>query len=408
MKEKSQKVFKAKVVSSELVAEGVKKITFKTDESFVFKTGQYVWVQILDMKSPDLKGDRRAFSIFNTENTDNTLEIVARISDSGYKQNLFGLSDDEEILIHGPFGFSFVAEQEKQPENIIMIAGGVGVCPFIPNIELFNKKSFKVNSLLVYLNKNKENTPFLGLLDSFKKENIFDYKLKYEHFSWDDVKDFSENEKNIKWWIAGPQGMVDHTYKILSENGISKLDMVFENFYPTKEGSLTKEVVDAQLESDHLFAEVLQNSINHAVITNPNGVILFGNKAAEKTTGYSSYEMIGNTPRLWGGMMSKEVYLDFWKKVVSGEPYLGQIINRRKNNDIYYTIAHVSPILGKEKEIIGFIATEEDVTELIEKEKEVELSNKTLEDLNDIMLGRESRILELKEEVKRLKEKLEK
>lgn len=75
--------------------------------------------------------------------------------------------------------------------------------------------------------------------------------------------------------------------------------------------------------------------------------------------------MLGNTPRLWGGMMSRKFYIDFWKRIKSGESFDGEITNRRKNGEIYYSIAHIEPIFGENKEIIGYIGTEEDVSDIV-------------------------------------------
>ncbi len=368
-----KKKFDAIVVKIENVAHGVKKIAFKISEPFAFLSWQYVWVEIPEMKIADPQGSRRAFSIFNTINDENIIEIVARISDSGYKQNLFSLSEGDKLIIHGPFGNSFIVDDKHQPKNIIMIAGGVGIAAFMPMIETIRDKSYKTRSYLVYLNKDEASTPFLQELEEIKNNfKLFDYFNKYEYFSWNDVKDVAANMKGkIEWWIAGPQAMVDHVFKELEKGGISRLNMFFENFYPTKEYALTRKIIENQLNSDNLFFKAIENSTNHTVITDPEGTVIFANKAAEKITGYSQLEMLGNTPRLWGGMMSHEFYVDFWAKKESGEPYSGEIINRKKNGDIYHTIAHIAPIINEKKEIIGYIGTEEDISDRVLLEEKI-------------------------------------
>ena len=49
----------------------------------------------------------------------------------------------------------------------------------------------------------------------------------------------------------------------------------------------------------------VQKSDNHIVITDTEGIVVYANHGAEITTGYSAKEMNGNTPRLWGGLMSR-------------------------------------------------------------------------------------------------------
>jgi signal transduction histidine kinase len=46
----------------------------------------------------------------------------------------------------------------------------------------------------------------------------------------------------------------------------------------------------------------------------------------------------------------------------------GEIINRRKNGQIYYVLAHITPIKSEMGAIVGYIGTEEDIT----KEKEID------------------------------------
>lgn len=365
-----QKVFKATVFATEMVAEGVKKITFKISEPFSFLTGQYVWAEIPELKTKDSRGNRRAFSICNVPNKENTISIVTRISESGYKQTLFALSVGHEMKIHGPFGSSFVLHNHKSTGgNIIMIAGGVGIAAFLAIIEAIKNQTLSAKIFLVYLNTNKEMTPFLKELDALKRNNnFFDYTVKYNFFSWKYVKDaYKSLDCNTEWWVSGPQAMIDYTYGILEKNGVSMLDMVFENNYPAHKNSLTFGIRE-QLEKNGLFSQIIQNSNNHTIITDINGIVLFANKAVELATGYSQEEILGNTPRLWGGMMSAEFYKNFWSRKRSEWFFESDIINRHKSGKIYYATAQITQIFNDSKELIGYIGVEKDIS----KEKEAD------------------------------------
>ncbi len=370
MEEIKNKIFRAKVVSSESIAQGVIKITLKIESAFNYLPWQYVWIEIPTLTHPDPKGNRRAFSILNEKSDDDTIQIIVRMRESGYITTLFSLKPGDEVKIHGPFGHSFIIDQNSK-NNIIMIAGGVGIAAFMPMIKTIRDKKYPIKCYLVYLNRSPEKTPFLSELEEIKKgSDFFDFSVKYTYFTWKDVSDIrNQLGSESKWWITGPQAMVDLVYSELSSNGINRSDMVFENYYPTPKNNLTIEKVHNQLTSDNLFAKAIQNSTNHTVITDVEGKVLFANHAAEKITGYTLSEMVGNTPRLWGGMMSHDFYVDFWKKKLSGEPFEGEIVNRRKNGDLYYAVAHIAPIFGNEKEIIGYIGTEEDITEMKKQEK---------------------------------------
>ncbi len=361
-----QKVFKATVSSAELVAQGVKKITCKISEPFSFSVGQYVWVEIPNIEGETKipKGSRRAFSVCNMPNKENTISVIGRISESAFKQKFFAFSEGDEVTIHGPFGSTFIIGQNS-PKDLIMIAGGVAIAPFLPIIETIKTQSLPIKCFLFYLNRNQESTPFLKELEALKENNkFFDYKVKYDVFSWDDIKytcDGLEGER--KWWVAGPQAMVGYVYGELEKGGISMFDMAFENYYPIHPHNLTLEKIKEQLQGEGILAQAIQNSASHTIITDANGVVLFANKAAEEITGYTVEEMLGNTPRLWGGMMSDEFYKNFWaRKRMTAQIFIEGVINRRKNGEAYYANARITTIFDEEDEIIGFVGTEEDVT----------------------------------------------
>ena len=382
----SKNIFKASVLRNEVIAVGVHKVTFKTDESFLFQPWQYVWVEILDMKVADKKGNRRAFSITNVETkAGNIIEIATRISSSGYKQSLAILKAGDQVKIHGPFGSSFAITKEHQPEKIIMIAGGLSISAFLPMIRAIKNESYKSKCFLLYFNNNKESTPFLKEIEELKKSgDFFDYRVIYEHFTQQDVKSFVAEGDVNEWWVSGPQPMVNSVVEGLTSLGIHRDRMLFENFYPQSKHGLTKNNIDVQLASDNFFAKAVQDSTNHVVITNPEGIVLFANKAAEKTTGYSHDEIIGNTQRLWGGLMDHNFYADIWNQLGEGKPFRGQILNRRKNGDLYTALITASPITNRDNEIIGFIGTEEDVSDLKRAKDEIIAKSFELDTFFDI------------------------
>ncbi|MBI2046427.1 MAG: PAS domain S-box protein [Parcubacteria group bacterium] len=369
-----QKVFKASVFAIDVIAEGIKKITFKINGPFSFLAGQYVWVEIPELKVKDARGNRRAFSICNIKNQENTVSIVTRISTSGFKQTLFALDPGDEVNIHGPFGSAFVLRNHKAKErNIIMVAEGSCITPFLATIERIKADALQVNIFLAYLNTKKETAPFLKELEAFKNSNsFFDYLVIYEPFSWDCVKGaYGKLGHHTEWWISGLQTTVDFVYEILEKHGVSMLDMAFEHYYPTHKDTLTLGQIKEQLESGGLCAQVIQNANNHTIITDVNGVILFANKAAELATGYSQEELLGHTPRLWGGLMSPEFYKDFWSRKKSERFFETELVNRHKSGKLYYATVYITQIVNDAKELIGYIGMEKDISKKVEMEERI-------------------------------------
>jgi PAS domain S-box-containing protein len=125
----------------------------------------------------------------------------------------------------------------------------------------------------------------------------------------------------------------------------------------------------SSLLQDRVFRAAVEHAFNHIIITDVDGIILFANAGAERMTGYSRKEMIGQNPRLWGGQMERVVYEKMWEILKKEKRvFHGEFNNRRKNGDHYIAKVVISPILNAEGELQGFIGTEEDVT----KEREAE------------------------------------
>lgn len=132
---------------------------------------------------------------------------------------------------------------------------------------------------------------------------------------------------------------------------------------------VSKTIVSSSATTFDVLLGSISNSMNHIIVTDSNGVVLFANKEAEKNTGYCEQEMLGNTPRLWGGLMSNDFYRDLWMRKQHGYVSNIQIANRNKQGNIYYVKARISPILDDSKEVIGYLASEENITDIVKSEE---------------------------------------
>ena len=117
------------------------------------------------------------------------------------------------------------------------------------------------------------------------------------------------------------------------------------------------------------FKLAVDNTSDMVLITDPEGIVLYGNKAVEKVTGYTSKEALGEkSGTLWKKPMSPEYYQILWDTIKNKKKtYTGEIQNKRKSGEIYTAILNISPILDNNGEIIYFVAIERDIS----KEKEI-------------------------------------
>jgi PAS domain S-box-containing protein len=119
-----------------------------------------------------------------------------------------------------------------------------------------------------------------------------------------------------------------------------------------------------------VLSRAVEGAFNHIIITDINGIVFYANHAVETITGYSREELIGKKSNVWGKQMPKEFYDNMWHTlIVDKKPFEGELINKRKNGEIYYARTTISPIFTDNNEIVGFIGTEEDITKLKEVDK---------------------------------------
>lgn len=130
--------------------------------------------------------------------------------------------------------------------------------------------------------------------------------------------------------------------------------------------SLIREMEERKiLEAEALrLWSVIQQTGDIIFITNKDGIIEYVNPSFEKITGYSKEEAVGNTPRiLKSGLMSNEYYREFYEKIFSGRIFQSNVIDRKKNGEIFYYDQTITPIKDQNGKITHFISTGKDVTE---------------------------------------------
>ncbi len=128
-------------------------------------------------------------------------------------------------------------------------------------------------------------------------------------------------------------------------------------------GANITETLETRLDNIRLSAAIEQTS-NSILITNIKGDIVFANRAFERITGYSQKEVLGKNPRfLKTDHLPKEEYKKMWKTIAGGKVWRGEFHNKKKNGDIYWEEATISPIKNENGKIVNYMAVKEDVTE---------------------------------------------
>jgi PAS domain S-box-containing protein len=133
--------------------------------------------------------------------------------------------------------------------------------------------------------------------------------------------------------------------------------------------------------TNRLLSKALEQSPVSVVVTEANGMIQYINRKFTEITGYTPEEVIGLTPRISkSGVQEDAFYQKLWETISAKRDWYGELVNKRKNGELYWESVLISPLLDPQQNITNYIGIKEDIThqkemlnELIEaKEKAVE------------------------------------
>jgi len=123
------------------------------------------------------------------------------------------------------------------------------------------------------------------------------------------------------------------------------------------------------------------------VITDPNGDISYVNRKFTECTGYSLDEVAGKNPRLLNsGRAAAETYEGLWKAIMQGQEWRGEFCNKKKNGELFWEAATITPIKNPKGEITHFLAIKEDITERRVLESQLRQAQK-LEGIGQLAAG---------------------
>lgn len=112
------------------------------------------------------------------------------------------------------------------------------------------------------------------------------------------------------------------------------------------------------------FSKIIDEINDSIFITDKSGIITYTNKAFTEQTKYTKAEAYGQTPNILNsGKQNKEFYVDLWSTLLDGKVFRATVINKKKNGTDYYLNQTITPIIDKNKSIIGFISCGKDVTQ---------------------------------------------
>lgn len=116
----------------------------------------------------------------------------------------------------------------------------------------------------------------------------------------------------------------------------------------------------------------IEQTTEGILITDPEGKIDYINPGLAQMTGYSRDELIGQTPGiLKSGEHEQLFYRRLWDTIKSGDIWSGRLTNRKKDGQLYYVDATITPVKDESGKIVNFVAVNRDITEHLQLSRQL-------------------------------------
>ncbi len=227
-----------------------------------------------------------------------------------------------------------------------------------------------------YLLKSEDgiiNTSFFDIFEEYKKDEIKDCFLKciQEHKSYDISTTISVNDKT---W----------NFNLLFSPCCADLGRTVKYCFANARDITEKK----QLEKDFLqFYSIAENTVNPLQITNLKGKMIYVNPAFVNVSGYTKEELLGSNPKVFGSKKHpKKFWEKMWQTISAGDVWSGEVENKKKNGDPFYTQLLISPILDNDAKVTSYFGIHRDITEKKMFEKQL-IHTQKMESMGTLAAG---------------------
>jgi len=196
-----------------------------------YEAGQFFSLTLLNPSFTDQRGNSRFFGFVNSPTEVEKAAMVTKIGISAFKKSLMTLPIGAQVQIDSIDGHTVLPSDINQ--KIVLIAGGVGIAPFMGILRFVKEKSLPYEISLIYVNKDRETAVFLDEIESYSKENklfkFFPVFSETKTINPDLIRGLLELNTKI-YYITGEQSFVIQTFKLLKELGAEAKNISMEIF----------------------------------------------------------------------------------------------------------------------------------------------------------------------------------
>ncbi|ABX12942.1 PAS domain S-box protein [Nitrosopumilus maritimus] len=159
---------------------------------------------------------------------------------------------------------------------------------------------------------------------------------------------------------------------IKGNNEISQLGNAFNKMTKSlSQSQHTLKEYEQAMKSSLADAKKFYNQIDQSTAISKfdiNGDLTYVNEKFCKMTKYTKEELMGQNQKiLRSGYHDEKFYREMWKTILSGKIWTGNLKNKAKDGSYFWEKKIIIPDENSENEIIGFLAIQIDIQDLMEK-----------------------------------------
>lgn len=121
-----------------------------------------------------------------------------------------------------------------------------------------------------------------------------------------------------------------------------------------------------------LFTEIVQQTADLVLVTNPQGEIVYVNPAWEACTGFPKDEVLGQNPSLISsGQHEPEFYARVWRSLLAGKSAQEVFLNKTRAGQLFYEEKTLTPVFDEQQQVVYFVSIGKDITRQLEQEDQL-------------------------------------
>lgn len=149
-----------------------------------------------------------------------------------------------------------------------------------------------------------------------------------------------------------------------------------------------------------ILREVYWHSLDGIVVADKDTVILDVNPAYESITGYSRSELIGKkTNIVRSGLTPPEVFRDMWGQLATRGRWVGEVINRHKNGNLWTSFVSITRIVDEGGSVVAYVGIARDISARKAMEQQLRQNLEEIESARELADAQATRLQALLDSV---------